>query len=394
MGKPISPFNAEGFFNIILPPICFQAGYNIRGHRVMANLVYILLYGIIGTLISMILFTKGLIILSDFFRFNIVLNLKLHHILLLASLLSNWETHSCILILDEKDYPTLTSLMFGETMINDGVVIALFNTVHSMKSNLSGDELTINICLDMLTKLLQVSFSSIFIGIGMALIVCFIMRRMRELLWDSSYVQMMLVLVAGYMSFMLSEMLECAGALTIFCAGFVLSYYAFNSMSEKGRILTKVTVHFLGFMPESFIFAYIGLSVPEFFIKDWMEFIWFGSIIVGSFYIRAIVIYLLYIIGALIRFKISISSFKSVTMLMLGGMIRGILNIKIGSIPFALSMTLLAHEGNIKDSYYRAQTLLICRTLLLTIFFTTPTLGGLVKCWAKCLGLKKEPKEK
>jgi hypothetical protein len=32
----------------------------------------------------------------------------------------------------------------------------------------------------------------------------------------------------------------------------------------------------------------------------------------------------------------------------------------------------------------------ISSMLLLTIFFTTPTLGGLVKCWLTCLGLTKE----
>ncbi len=36
------------------------------------------------------------------------------------------------------------------------------------------------------------------------------------------------------------------------------------------------------------------------------------------------------------------------------------------------------------------QAQLICRAILLTIFFTTPTLGGLVKLWLRCLGLHKE----
>jgi len=306
--------------------MCFQAGYNVRGHRFMSNITYILLYGIIGTLISMVLFTIGLKLLDEIFHFEPVLNLDQYHMLMLASLLSNWETHSCVLILDEKKYPTLTSLMFGETMINDGVVIALFNAIHRLENELKANEPITDMYKEMLKELVIVSSSSIGIGIGVALLMCFIMRQMRDILKGNHYVQMLFVLVSGYLSFMISEMSNSAGGLTIFCAGFVLSYYAFNSMTEKGRTLTKVTVHFLSFIPESFIFAYIGLTVPSYFIGNAKEFYWLAAIIVGSFYIRAIMIYFLYFIGALIQRSISSYSFRSTTMLMLGGMIRGNIN--------------------------------------------------------------------
>lgn len=307
-----------------MPPICFQAGFYIRGHRVMSHMTYILLYGVVGTLISMVLFTEGLVQLSKIFRFDMVLNLNLYHILLLASLLSNWETHSCIVILDEKEYPTLTSLMFGETMVNDGAVIALFNVVHHNFGNYKTKEGTsIGMYLDMLLALSVDSLVSILIGIGVALVICFIMRRVRKLIYDNQYVQMMIILVGGYMSFMLSEMFAYSGALTIFCSGFILSYYGFNNMSDKGKSLIKSTVHFLGFIPESFIFAYIGLTVPVVFLDSLNELLWLIAVILGSFYIRTIMIYFLYLVGCLIKRKIDLYSFKSVTMLIVGGMIRG-----------------------------------------------------------------------
>ncbi len=51
-------------------------------------------------------------------------------------------------------------------------------------------------------------------------------------------------------------------------------------------------------------------------------------------------------------------------------------------------MTVVNKSGNTAEDNQEA--LLTCRLLLLTIFFTTPTLGGLVKCWVRCLGLGKE----
>ena len=354
----------------------------------MSNIVYILLYGVIGALITFGIFVVGLSLLENFhFGHALGINLDAYHTLLLASLLSNWETHTCILILEEKEYPTLTSLMFGETMVNDAVVIALFNSIHDLHDKLKLlTDVHMTEFLSTLTQLLQVGPISILLGLGIAFLMCFILRRMRNLLADNAYLQMTLVLVSGYLSFMISEILHYAGALTIFCAGFVLSYYAHHSMTEKGQTLTKVTVHFLGFLPESFIFAYIGFHVPFYFLQTWQEVVWLLMIIFGSFYIRAVTVYVLYLIASLLRCKIDLPSFKSTTMLILAGMIRG-------SIPFALAVAAASsedsphpHLGNNK----RTQSEFVCVLLLLTIFFTTPTLGGLVKCWVSCLGLKKE----
>ena len=293
----------------------------------MSNMMHILLYGVVGTLISMTLFVMVLSKLDDYFARDKSLRLDAYHTLLLANFLSNWETHSCILILDEKEYPTLTSLMFGETMVNDAVIIALFNSIKELhKSGIlhSLEDVSLEVYGDMLIALLKVSFFSVSLGIVIALAMCFIMRLMRNLIWDNAYLQMMLVLVAGYLSFMVSEIIENAGALTIFCAGFVLSYYAFHSMSEKGQILTKVTVHFLGFIPESFIFAYIGMKMPVYLFDSWNEVLWLTAIIFGSFYIRAFSVYFLYFLGSLFKWKIDATSFKSTTMLVFAGMIRGI----------------------------------------------------------------------
>jgi len=50
-----------------------------------------------------------------------------------------------------------------------------------------------------------------------------------------------------------------------------------------------------------------------------------------------------------------------------------------------------SHESKGHENSKEAKAMkFISSMLLLTIFFTTPTLGGLVKCWLICLGLNKE----
>ncbi len=372
-------FSSEGFFNIILPPMIFQAGYNIRGHRILQNFLFILLYGVLGTLVSTLLFVFGIYYLNRAVIHDIIggKGLTVCEIFYLATLLSNWETHTCILILDEKKHPTLTSHMFGETMVNDAVIIALFNSVHNMETSLKTQtELGIDY-VTVIQELLLVGSASVGVGIAFGLAISAVLRLVRGLIADNPYLQMSFILVAGYMSFMVSEKLHLAGALSIFCAGFTMAHYGAYSLTERGRTLTKVTVHFLGFLPESFVYAYLGIFVPVCIPNTTAKLLCLSAVILGSLLVRAGSVLSVFAIGSALTRRISLERFKTALVMTAAGLIRG-------SIPFALSMT-LSHDEEDKERVRFIQQL-----LLVTIFVTTPTLGSMVRLWMVCLGVRSE----
>lgn len=50
-------FNGPVFFYLCLPPIIFAAGYNMRRKKFFANIGYIILFGLVGTIITFIVFS-------------------------------------------------------------------------------------------------------------------------------------------------------------------------------------------------------------------------------------------------------------------------------------------------------------------------------------------------
>jgi NhaP-type Na+/H+ or K+/H+ antiporter len=106
----------------------------------MANVT---LFGIVGTFIAFFVFVGG-----TYLYFNViakgeitqidgstglesVLNLNMHEILLMGSLLCSTDTVAAISLLDPIETPKLFSVVFGEGVVNDGVVIILFNAINA-----------------------------------------------------------------------------------------------------------------------------------------------------------------------------------------------------------------------------------------------------------------------
>ena len=50
-------FNGDVFFYVCLPPIIFSSGFNMRRRRFFRNIGYVLLFGVVGTIVFFFTFT-------------------------------------------------------------------------------------------------------------------------------------------------------------------------------------------------------------------------------------------------------------------------------------------------------------------------------------------------
>jgi hypothetical protein len=74
---------------------------------------------------------------------------------------------------------------------------------------------------------------------------------------------------AGYIGYVLSEMLDFSGIITLFTSGIMLIHYAFYNCSERTRSTINLSFGTIGFGAEAFVFAYVGTSVFSYKSYDW-----------------------------------------------------------------------------------------------------------------------------
>lgn len=129
-------FNEEFFFNLILPPIIFSAGYNLKNILFIKNFLYIFLFGFIGPLISFGLIVFGIKYFNQIFS---GVDLTVSEIYLFSCVLSCTEIFDSISFVKPHNEPKLYSIIKGSSIINYAVSVVLFESIDDyslIKSNI------------------------------------------------------------------------------------------------------------------------------------------------------------------------------------------------------------------------------------------------------------------
>ncbi|XP_048325285.2 sodium/hydrogen exchanger 1 isoform X2 [Ziziphus jujuba] len=232
-------FDEDLFFLYLLPPIIFNAGFQVKKKQFFKNFTIILLFGVLGTVISFCLIS-----------------------LAVGAILSATDSVCTLQVLSQDETPFLYSVVFGEGVVNDATSIVLFNAVQSL--DLSDiDAIT---ALKLLGTFLYLFFTSTALGIVVGLMSAYIIKSL-YFGRHSTDREVALMMLMAYLSYMLAELLNLSGILTIFFCGIVMSHYTWHNITQSSRITTKHAFATISFIAETFIFLYVGMDALD--IDKW-----------------------------------------------------------------------------------------------------------------------------
>ncbi|CAG5872207.1 unnamed protein product [Menidia menidia] len=328
-------FDPEVFFNILLPPIIFHAGYSLKRRHFFRNIGSILAYAFMGTVISC--FVIGLIMYGFVSFMKVVGQLGgdfyFTDCLFFGAIVSATDPVTVLAIFNElKVDVDLYALLFGESVLNDAVAIVLSSSIVAYQP--AGDNSHSFEAMALLKSFgifLGVFSGSFALGVATGVMTAFI-----------SFYLMLNICFS-----------HCVVAV-LFC-GITQAHYTYNNLSPESQDRTKQLFELLNFLAENFIFSYMGLTLFSF-----QSHVFNPLFIIGAFLAvflgRAANIYPLSFLLNLGRKNKIRSNFQHV--MMFAGL--------RGAMTFALS---------IRDTATYARQMMFSTTLLI-VFFTVWVCGG------------------
>lgn len=227
--------------SIFLPPLVFEAAWNLQWSHLKRDLVPICLFAIVGVLISIAGIAIGL---------TQVVGLSLPTALLIGVCLSATDPVSVVALfralgVDKR----LSTLMEGESLFNDGMAIVAFSFLLSFALGTARFQAQ--------SMLIQF-FVVVGIGIGIGCLIGFGLSYLTQR-FDLPLVEQSLTLVSAYGTYLLVEDLGGSGVIGVVTTGLILGNFGSRiGMNPRTRIIVTEFWEFLSFFVNSIVFLLIG----------------------------------------------------------------------------------------------------------------------------------------
>ncbi len=241
---PFSPqvsLTKELLFTALLPPLIFEAAFQLNWKQLRVDLPVVLVLATVGVVLSAGVTAVGMHYLAGWQWLNA---------LVFGVLIAATDPVSVIATFKEaKAQGRLLLIVESESLFNDGTAAVLFAICLELAL---GRSLT---PLGVTTKLLVITGGSLLCGAIVAGAVLLLMGHT-----DDHLVEITFTTVAAYGSFLLAEYLHLSGVLATLVAGLILGNTgALGVFSDRGREAVETFWEYAAFVANSLVFLLIGM---------------------------------------------------------------------------------------------------------------------------------------
>ncbi|MEM9817444.1 MAG: sodium:proton antiporter [Cyanobacteria bacterium P01_D01_bin.6] len=229
---------------IFLPPLLFEAAWNIKWSNLKRDWLPIGLFAIVGVIICV----GGLFLGLQQFA-----GASLATALLVGAGLSATDPVSVVALFRELGVDKrLTTLMEGESLFNDGVAVVAYNLLLGIALGVEQFDIPVTI-----------SRFLVFVGIGLSVggLIGFGISYLTQR-FDLPLVEQSLTLVSAYGTYLVAEQLGGSGVIAVVTTGLILGNFGSRiGMSPRTRLSVSEFWEFVAFFVNSIVFLLIGDQV-------------------------------------------------------------------------------------------------------------------------------------
>jgi monovalent cation:H+ antiporter, CPA1 family len=258
--------------SIFLPPLVFEAAWNLQWSRLKQDIVPISLFAVVGVLISIAGIAVGLTQFAG---------LSWATALLIGASLSATDPVSVVALFRELGVDKrLSTLMEGESLFNDGMAIVAFSFLLSFALG------TVQFSAQsIIMQFLVVVGIGIAVGSLIGFGISYLTQR-----FDLPLVEQSLTLVSAYGTYLITEDLGGSGVIGVVTTGLVLGNFGSRiGMNPRTRIIVTEFWDFLAFFVNSIVFLLIGDQIHFVILGNNLNII--AVTVVAMLLTRAIAIY-------------------------------------------------------------------------------------------------------
>ncbi|XP_046542886.1 Na(+)/H(+) exchanger protein 7-like [Haliotis rubra] len=251
-------FSPHDFFQFLLPPIILEAAYSLHDRTFADNIGSVLLFAVVGTILAF--FALGLTLWGlamsgamGVFPFPITLT----QILIFAALIVAVDPVAVLAVFQEIGVNNVLYFMvFGESLLNGKSTLQLnqvmqtYNELTLSGQGVDGKQIGLGIL-----KFFVVCFGGLALGVLAGIVTALLTKCTRKV----KIAQPLIVYTMAYLGFLLAELFEFSGIISIIGCGLVQVQYSFHNISEKSRTTIMYFTKVISTTNEIIIFLFLGL---------------------------------------------------------------------------------------------------------------------------------------
>ena len=256
-------FNFEFFVVWLLPPIIFEAGFNMDAASFMANISATLFLAFVGTTISAAV-VGTLVWLAG--QLGLCYPMGLLASLTFGSIISATDPVTVLAVFQVLGVQVdLFSVIFGESVLNDAVAIVLarmllaFNQPAAVLSAATVGAALLFFCVDFLGSMII----GLVFGVVSSLLTKWLDLRTSGA-EDAPYLGVALCGLIPWTSYYVAEALQLSGIVTILFCGMLMAQYTKPNLGHDAAELASRTFRAVALVAETFVFIYLGEALFSF----------------------------------------------------------------------------------------------------------------------------------